>query len=335
MKTFAVRHLNSGGLITNYNCPSRCAHCLYACGPGRLRDYMTSETARECLTTIRRMGCSSIHIGGGEPFLNLAGLQRVMELANEIGVSVEYVETNSAWFKDVRTAESLLRDLKKSGLNTLLVSISPFHNQFIPFNKVKGVIQACGKSGISVFPWIEQFIPEVDSFDDSRPHSPPEYTSRFGQDYFGRLPGRYWVHYGGRAVFTFADVFEATSVKKILDQSTPCTELLDTSHFHIDLYGNFIPGLCSGLGFDHLFLGEELSRREYPVITTLFERGPRGLVDLARKTTDFQPDDAYLNKCHLCNDARRHMVRAGWEGKDLTPREYYQNLELKNGTLSH
>ena len=55
---------------------------------------------------------------------------------------IDYVETNSSWYRDPDTAIELLDRLKRKGLHTLLISMSPFHNEYIPFAKVKGVMVA-------------------------------------------------------------------------------------------------------------------------------------------------------------------------------------------------
>ena len=62
-----IRRLFSGGVITNYNCPSYCGPCLYRCGPHRSADYVDYGTALSLFQTVRELGCHSVHIGGGEP----------------------------------------------------------------------------------------------------------------------------------------------------------------------------------------------------------------------------------------------------------------------------
>ena len=156
-KDFIINHLDSGGIITNYYCTSACGHCLYGCSPRWEKDYICRETLTEILHKIRRLGCHSVHIGGGEPFLNLDGLKMVLEEARSARVNIEYVETNSSWFKVRETAIEILSSLRKRGLSTLLISMSPFHNEHIPFFKVKGVIEACKEANISIFPLVIPF----------------------------------------------------------------------------------------------------------------------------------------------------------------------------------
>lgn len=328
-KEFRIERLQSGGLITNYYCTSRCGHCLYGCSPRWEKVYIDIETTRKNLETVKELGCSSIHVGGGEPFLNLEGLKAVIGAAGEMDVDIEYVETNSSWFKDSDSTCRILDELKELGLSTLLVSISPFHNEYIPFYKVKGVMEQCRKAGISVFPWIREFYREIDAFDDKATHTMAEYEKRFGRKYLRNIPSRYWIHFGGRAVRTFGNVFERKDHKAILSSAAGnCRELLDVSHFHLDLYGNYIPGLCSGLSIKREDLGAVISKKTYPILSTLYESGIYGLFKLAESDSGFAPSRRYLSKCDLCLDIRRYLVtEKGIESHELQPKQFYEDME--------
>ncbi|XPS82123.1 radical SAM domain protein [Desulfosarcina variabilis str. Montpellier] len=143
MSHLSIRRLASGGVITNYYCVSRCAHCLYNSSPRRDKAYLDPDLAETIFRQIAAHGCRSVHIGGGESFLDPEGLIRVATAARDAGMGIDYIETNSAWFVDTAQAITLLKELKASGVHTLLVSISPFHNAHIPYAHVKGVIDAC------------------------------------------------------------------------------------------------------------------------------------------------------------------------------------------------
>jgi len=78
-RRLAINHLDSGGLITNYYCTSRCRHCLYGCSPGWEKRYIDTETTEKNLLKVKGLGCNSIHIGGGEPFLKPDELEMVKE----------------------------------------------------------------------------------------------------------------------------------------------------------------------------------------------------------------------------------------------------------------
>ena len=272
------------------------------------------------------MGCRSVHIGGGEPFLEVERLGRVLEIAAETGVRVEYVETNSSWYRDRESACALLNELKARGLSALLISISPFHNEFIPFSKVKGVSEACLRTGVRAFPWIKAFTREIDAFDDAVPHRLPEYAERFGADYLRNIPSRYWIRFGGRALATFRQVLETHDSQTILRKHPRgCDELRDVSHFHLDLYGNYIPGLCSGLAVRRQDLGKPLDPLEYPIMTTLYSEGVNGLLDLASRRLGYRPYGRYLSKCDLCFEMRRRLaLEAGEDYVELQPVRIYE-----------
>jgi hypothetical protein len=325
---FKIKRLVSGGLITNYFCASRCRHCLYNCSPNWEKNYIGPRAAEENLRTILQLGCSSVHIGGGEPLLRPDALGDILEIAASVGVAVEYVETNSAWFKDTRSAAATLLRLRKQGLQTLLVSISPFHNEYIPFAKVKGVIEAARQTGIGIFPWVSEFITDLSELDAGATHALTEFETLFGRDYVTRLPQRYWIHMGGRALETFRPYLADKSAQQIIDKNTGscATELLSTGHFHLDLFGNYIPGLCSGLSIAREDLGNPLSAEKYPVLTTLFHEGLRGVFKMAQEKFNYSPaKQSYINKCDLCTEIRTFLVQNdSGVTADLNPREFYQ-----------
>ena len=63
-----------------------------------------------------------------------------------------------------------LPDYTETGL-----SICAFHNEFIPFKNVTGLLSACRKTGMNVFPWVEEFIHDIERFSRESKHSLAEY----------------------------------------------------------------------------------------------------------------------------------------------------------------
>jgi hypothetical protein len=328
MSQLTIKRLASGGVITNYRCVSRCGHCLYNCGPQRSPDYITEAMSAKIFSAIAARGCRAVHIGGGEPLLAPVQLKRVLTAAQDAGVGIDYVETSSAWFKDADAAEAVLRDLQHAGLKTLLVSISPFHNARIPFRRVRGVIEACRRTGIQVFPWVNAFVRDLERLGADEPHPMDEFTAAFGPDYLGRIPERCWIHLGGRALETFRAVYPSHPPEQILERSPrSCARALsDTTHFHVDLYGNYIPGLCAGLALAMEDLGRPLAPEKYPLLDRLAVDGIRGLYELARRDHGFAaPRPAYLNHCDLCNDIRGFLrQQEATRFRELAPEGFYR-----------
>ena len=104
-----------------------------------------------------------------------------------------------------------------------------------------------------------------------------------------------------------------------------CTELGSTDHFHIDLHGRYIPGLCSGLAIAQEDLGSPLDAARYPLITLLFQEGAKGLLAWATAERGFVPrGSGYLHKCDLCDHIRRFLVtEMGDRSPELHPLGFY------------
>jgi hypothetical protein len=95
----------------------------------------------------------------------------------------------------------------------------------------------------------------------------------------------------------------------------------------LDLFGNYIPGLCSGLAIHCDDLGNLIFPEKYPFLHMLFEKGITGLFDYVSSRYDFKPPDGYMSKCDLCFDIRRYLVLdRGIASRDLQPKGFYENV---------
>lgn len=300
--------LASGGMITNYDCSSKCKHCVYASSPCWPKDYITVDMASEIFQVLRKFQCTAVHIGGGEPLLHPTNLFPILKSAGENGIHIEYIETNASWYKDLRKTGDLLRELQKYHVNTLLVSIDPFHNEFVPFYKVKGVVEACQQFGVEVFPWLMEFWDDLEAMGDTKIHKLEEYEQFFGNDYQIQLLKRYHLNFRGRALQTYKGYLQSYSTEKILQNSGPCRELAGVHHFHIDLYGNFILQSCAGLAIHFRDLTLGVTAEKYPILYALDSIGIKGLYDLAVGSYGFIPKQHYTGKCDLCYDIRKYLV---------------------------
>lgn len=331
MTQLSIQRLASGGVITNYHCVSHCGHCLYNCSPRRAKDYLGEEKAGRIFGLIAALGCRAVHIGGGEPLLAPQKLIAVLAAARRAGIGIDYVETNSAWFVDPEQANLILDQLSAVGVETLLVSISPFHNAHIPFKRVMGVIDACRRAGIRVFPWVNDFVRDLSRLDEHKTHPMETFEALFGTDYLQRVPERYWIHLGGRALRTFRPVFPLMPAEQILDRAPlSCARALaDTSHFHIDLYGGYIPGLCAGLAVAMEDLGRPLPEDKYPLLDRLAVDGIRGLHQLAVRRFGYAPQQkSFLNHCDLCTDIRCFLFGLGKNRfPELAPAGFYDEWQ--------
>lgn len=289
---------------------------------------MDAVTARRLARMVRRAGCGSVHIGGGEPFLDVAKLGEVLDALAEEGLGVEYVETNGFWAVDGERAEAVLGALEGRGVRALLVSFSPFHNAFVPLERMENAVRACRRRGWEAIPWTEAMWREMGELDRGGPHGMAEYEERFGEGYGAALAWRYPLRLGGRAALTFAGVLEGTEADALCEAAGPCREPQDTTHFHVDLEGNYVPGLCAGFVVDvEDAVAGEVDGERYPWLAVVVAEGVAGLRRLAERC-GVRVGGRFVSKCHLCLEIRRRLVASGCGGRELGPKGFYEALEV-------
>lgn len=268
-----------------------------------------------------------IHMAGGEATLNYKRLIYAIRSARRAGISIDYLETNASWCADKQTARDGFTRLREAGLRAVLISVSLFHNEFIPLAKTKTGIRAAvdvfGSQGVVV--WTPEVLQQMDAhLDEHRTHSLEESCESLGLDL---RQGDVWKMHnyltpGGRAAERLVDGLLTRPAESF--QGDACGRVLEnTTHFHIDPFGNLYTGRCPGISVaDVGDLHPTISTTKHPVYCQLAEGGPvwlwRGLAP------DFVPNPkGYVSKCHLCLDVRKHL-RANGQYEELRPDEYYR-----------
>ena len=163
-------------------------------------------------------------------------------------------------------------------------------------------------------------------------------THGFWTSYLVKLARRYGLNLKGRALKTYKPLIMRQPFKRILEESKPCKLLSGIYHFHVDLYGNFIPQSCPGFSVPLKELVHGADPGKYRVFYSLESVGIRGLVELAEKEYEYAPKTEYAGKCDLCYDIRNHLVlELGLDLPDLKPEGHYKylNTYLPNNTSSY
>jgi hypothetical protein len=155
----------------------------------------------------------------------------------------------------------------------------------------------------------------------------------FGQDYWATLPQRYRISPGGRARETFDGFRPQKPLARLAAEGRRgCGELAEVGHFHLDLYGNYVPGLCAGLAIRRDDLGAPLNPEDYPLISRLFAGGIGDQRAYAAEMYGFPEGGlrsmpsklAYGSKCEVCYEVRRFLVvDKGVDSRELAPRGHY------------
>jgi hypothetical protein len=179
--------------------------------------------------------------------------------------------------------------------------------------------------------YISEFLDLMRRFGVERPTPLSRYEETFGLEEARRiLWGGYGILSGGRAGYRLGHLAPHHPAQAFRDE-TCAAELLYAQHSHLDLHGNYIPAFCGGLTLgDWHDLPGLLARYQAgdypPLVEVLIQRGPYGLLELARKAHAYQPlPEGYTGKCHLCVDVRRHLVAHG-TFEELRPQEFYDHV---------
>jgi hypothetical protein len=300
--------------MVNYRCSAACRHCLYACSPTREAGYVDAEKAAEICRLLKAGRCGSVHIGGGEPFLDFEGLLVMVRALSGAGIRLDYIETNAFWVKsgEEKAAGRRIDALMEAGVDALCISVDPFHAEYVPYGRPLLLARLCEKRGMGYFLWREEFLPLLSRIEGETIHSRAEMEERLSPGYIRKAADAYGITLGGRAVNIEEEYAgqKARNAEELLDDD-PCRGLLSTGHFHVDFHGNFIPPGCTGLRLPLAELVAGIAPGKYPVFEALYERGIRGLWELAGDA-GFTANTAF-SKCNLCFHLRRFLsgIRAG------------------------
>lgn len=332
---FKIPPLSSGGIILSYQCTSQCRHCLYASSPV-WKEWISCQDIDTVLTGISKQNqfLTGIHFAGGEPFIQVELLAYAVSRAVELNVPVDYVETNGFWAWNDEKAEAILKQLKEAGLGRILVSCSPFHMEYTSIDRVRTALRAgrkvFGQNNVLVY--TQYFKDQLDSVEGQRTYALEEYLEAVGRERASlEFASEYGLIPNGRAASQLAFLYEHHPASYFYG-GTCARELASPHHVHIDLYGNYIAGLCAGISLgdgrdlDTLYQGADLEKRH--VLQKLVQGGVEALSAWAREEYGFQEsEDGYIAKCHLCLDIRRHLMGLNEPFIELQPKAFYENLD--------
>ena len=298
-----------GGIMVNYRCNASCRHCLYNCSPARRGGYVDERAAEKICTLLRKGGCRSVHIGGGEPFLNFDGLIVMIRALNRAGIKLDYIETNAFWANDISKSRDYLAMLLSEGVDALCISLDPFHAEYVPYGLPLALAKLCDKTGMGYFLWKQEFLPSLSHLD-------PQKTHAISADNVYAIAQRYGITFGGRAVNIElrGSLYPA---QKFVADNNPCKNLLSTGHFHVDMDCFFIPPGCTGIRIPLEEVIEDIPKGKYPAFDALFYGGVSSLYDLALKH-GFSPDEkGYPSKCNFCFFMRKFLNEKGFAELDV------------------
>ena len=319
------------GIITNYNCTASCRHCMFASSPECKKEFITAEKAEEIASLLEESGCNSVHIGGGEPFMNFEALCALIEALNRHCIDVDYIETNAFWCSDRDFVRKRLERLKELCVTCIMASVDPFHIEYVPLERPLLLCDILDEMGFDYFIWQQKFLKRLSVLDMTKTHTKEELEAVLGEDYITETAREYGLGMNGRALAIADKIYGRKSAEQ-LATSDECPSLTRPNHCHIDLYGNAIPSRCTGLSVGARdYLEGNFPEEKYPVYSRLVNGGLEKLFEYAQ-FKGFVPDkEGYPTRCTLCYKIREYLFK-NHPSADLAPASFYAEIEkmLKN-----
>ena len=284
-------------------------------------------------------GCR-IHIGGGEPFGRWEILSELVRQAQAVGLGpLEAVETNAFWACDEKIIRERLAALGDAGMGRLTISADPYHQQFVPIERVRLLarvgedVLGSGRIRIRWRDWAAEGF-DTDSLSQEQRRRVFADYARSGRD---RL--------AGRAAAELADLLPTSPASALPDN--PCRDrLLRSRHVHIDGGGIVCPGTCAGIILgrvtdadsvgrlwqnirqdfaDMSNSGADLKPSSPPdVLKLLACWGPVALMAVAGRLGYVERAEGYAGRCHLCWSVRRWLFENGYFPGRLGPACVYR-----------
>jgi len=299
--------LRHAGIMPNYQCTAACRHCLYACSPTFIDGFMSEATMDEMFGLLQEGQCYSVHIGGGEPFLNFDGLLTLLAKAKKFGIMVDYIETNGYWAREKSDIAKRLAALEKVRADTLCISVDPFHSEYVPYAYPLHLAKICRERRFGYFLWQDRFLPMMEHVSPETAHNRAALENSIDKDYIYNTATTYGIRIGGRAINIEMEYSTCKPMENLLKTSKPCFDLVSTGHFHVDMYNQFIPPGCTGLILPMGEVIRGIAPKKYPVYEALYQGGVVALYNLARPL-GFIPDKAgYTSRCALCFFIRKFL----------------------------
>ena len=215
-----------------------------------------------------------------------------------------------------------LQLLDELGMRRLKISCDPFHQEYVDIEQVKLLAQVgaelLGNDRVMVR-WRKYLEQPIQMKSISQEQLDKNYVQAM-KDYPARLTGR--------AAGKLAKLKKGRKIKE-LAQLNCCGAFLASKGVHIDPFGNVFSGTCSGIilgnvneqELDEIWRNFEPRQKE--MISILFESGPVGLLEEAKKA-GYKVKNAYADKCHLCTSLRQFFLDKGKYPSVVGPQQCYE-----------
>jgi MoaA/NifB/PqqE/SkfB family radical SAM enzyme len=137
------------GLLITSKCNIVCRHCCNDSHPLHAGSVAFEDAARLIEMAREIPSIREVGISGGEPFLFIPLLRRIVQSAAEAGFTSS-ITTNGFWGRSPERALSLLSELRHCGLRAVNLSTSVFHQEHINLSVLVEAASVALRAGLDV-----------------------------------------------------------------------------------------------------------------------------------------------------------------------------------------
>lgn len=136
-------------IIYTYKCNIECKHCCFSCSSLR-NEKINFDSIISILNEAKKIASiKNISFSGGEVFLFWDEILELIKVCKRNSFNVSCT-TNGSWGRDYEDAKNKLRNLKRNGLDKLIISYDKFHSEFVKADVIRNIIRLCNIMNIEV-----------------------------------------------------------------------------------------------------------------------------------------------------------------------------------------
>jgi sulfatase maturation enzyme AslB (radical SAM superfamily) len=136
-------HANVVSFRLTKHCNISCRHCYNFSGPHNDKLGIDLNKMVQIIREMPKVHLRHVVFSGGEPFLRLDALLRLIKEAREQKINTISIFTNGSWAKSEKEARKILENLKEAGFmnnghhtDYIVPSAGVFHQEFIPLQSI-------------------------------------------------------------------------------------------------------------------------------------------------------------------------------------------------------
>ena len=144
------KNLNKIEFTVTMACTGKCRHCSEGSHDG-FTGHIDADVAANAIRRIAaHYDVRTVMTFGGEPLLFPDAVCTIQKTAFALGIAKRQLITNGYFSNDPEKIEEVVKNLKNSGVNDLLLSVDAFHQEHIPVDPVYRFAKNAAEAGIPV-----------------------------------------------------------------------------------------------------------------------------------------------------------------------------------------